>query len=168
MEMLGFYELRAETGLMDFMKLTSVASMLLGLLFSIIILLFIVVSILLIYSLLMISVETKTFQNGVLRLLGLDKYDGVNMILIQSFFYVIPAIILGFIVTIPCLAAIFGAMFKTQPEVEIPPIPTASATFHATLLGMLIPLVSSIIPIMKSLNMQLNESLTNTRSLSKG
>ena len=34
----------------------------LGLLFSIIVILFVVISILLIYSLLMISVETKTFE----------------------------------------------------------------------------------------------------------
>jgi len=64
------------------MKLSSAASLLLGLLFSIIIVLFVVVSILLIYSLLMISVETKTFETGVLRLLGLTKYDCIQMILI--------------------------------------------------------------------------------------
>jgi ABC-type antimicrobial peptide transport system permease subunit len=109
---LGFYELRADLALMQAMKLTAVASMLLGLLFSIIIILFVVVSILLIYSLLMISVETKTFENGVLRLLGLDKYDCISMILIQGFFYVIPAITLAYLGAIPALYGIFGAMFK--------------------------------------------------------
>jgi len=69
-------------GLIETMKLSSAASLLLGLLFSIIIVLFVVVSILLIYSLLMISVETKTFETGVLRLLGLTKYDCIQMILI--------------------------------------------------------------------------------------
>lgn len=93
------------------MKLSSAASLLLGLLFSIIIVLFVVVSVLLIYSLLMISVETKTFETGVLRLLGLTKYDCIQMILIQSFFYVIPAIILGYIGSIPALYGIFAVMF---------------------------------------------------------
>jgi ABC-type antimicrobial peptide transport system permease subunit len=64
------------------MQLTSVASLLLGLLFGIIVLLFVVISILLIYSLLMISVETKTFETGVLRLVGLSKANCISMILI--------------------------------------------------------------------------------------
>lgn len=64
------------------MKLTSVGSLLLGLLFGIIIILFVVVSVLLIYSLLMISVENKTFETGVLRLLGLSKANCIQMIII--------------------------------------------------------------------------------------
>jgi hypothetical protein len=48
-------------GLLETMKLTEVVSALLSLLFGVIIILFIVISILLIYSLLMISVETKEF-----------------------------------------------------------------------------------------------------------
>ena len=88
--------------------------MILGLLFSIIIMLFIVVSILLIYSLLMISVDTKNFETGVLRMLGISKYDTVQMILIQGFFYVIPAIILGYLTSIPALYFIFKAMFKAN------------------------------------------------------
>jgi ABC-type lipoprotein release transport system permease subunit len=49
--------------------------LLLGLIFGIIVFLFIVIAILLIYSLLMISVETKTFENGVLRMIGLSKFN---------------------------------------------------------------------------------------------
>lgn len=54
------------------MQLLSLGSLNLGLIFSIIVILFTVVSVLLIYSLLMISVETKSFENGVLRLVGLS------------------------------------------------------------------------------------------------
>ena len=68
--------------LLNIMQLTSVASLTLGLLFSIIVILFVVISVLLIYSLLMISVETKTFENGVLRMVGLSKSNCISMILI--------------------------------------------------------------------------------------
>lgn len=68
--------------LLETLKLTSVASLLLGLLFGIIVLLFVFISVLLIYSLLMISVETKTFENGVLRMIGLSKANCISMILI--------------------------------------------------------------------------------------
>jgi len=133
------------------MKLSSAASLLLGLLFSIIIVLFVVVSILLIYSLLMISVETKTFETGVLRLLGLTKYDCIQMILIQSFFYVVPAIILAYLASIPSLYGIFAAMFAKQPEIQVAPIPSAGATVKAVILGLTIPVMSAIIPIYKAL-----------------
>jgi hypothetical protein len=58
---LGFYQPRSYLGLLETMKFTEIASALLSLLFGVIIILFIVISILLIYSLLMISVETKEF-----------------------------------------------------------------------------------------------------------
>ena len=74
---LGFYDVRAFTGLLDTMKLTSAATLVIGILFSIIVALFVVISILLIYSLLMITVEKKTFENGVLRMLGLSKTECV-------------------------------------------------------------------------------------------
>jgi hypothetical protein len=52
-------------GLLEIMELLSYATLLLGLVFGIIVILFITISILLIYSLLMISVETKTFDTGI-------------------------------------------------------------------------------------------------------
>jgi hypothetical protein len=72
---LGFYQPIAYMGLLKTMQLLSLGSLNLGLIFSIIVILFTVVSVLLIYSLLMISVETKSFENGVLRLVGLSQGD---------------------------------------------------------------------------------------------
>ena len=106
-EALGFYQASASMTLLETMKLSSAASLLIGLLFGIIVILFVVISILLIYSLLMISVETKTFENGVLRMLGLSKVNCIFMILIQSIMFVIPSIILGYCASIPALAYIY-------------------------------------------------------------
>ena len=78
------------------MEVYSTAILFLGLIFDVIILLFIIVSVLLIYSLLMISVETKTFEIGVMRMIGLSKSGLIFMILIQSLLFVIPGIILAF------------------------------------------------------------------------
>ena len=58
------------------------AVMFLGLIFDIIILLFVILSVLLIYSLLSISVETKTFEFGVMRMIGLSKTGIINMIVL--------------------------------------------------------------------------------------
>lgn len=150
------------------MKLSSAGSLLLGLLFGIVIILFVVISVLLIYSLLMISVETKTFENGVLRLVGLSKSNCISMILIQSFMFVVPSIIAGYIAAIPALAFIFIYLFKGETSIDIAPIPSAGATIQALVLGLIIPMVSSILPIRSSMNKNLNESITNTRSMTKG
>lgn len=124
---LGFYEYRSEMSLMKSMKLSSAASLLLGLLFGIIVILFVVISILLIYSLLMISVETKTFENGVLRLVGLSKANCISMILIQSFMFVIPSIISAYVCSIPALWFVYRNLF-TDNNVNIAPIPEPGAT----------------------------------------
>lgn len=98
--------------LLSTMQLLSVATLLLGLVFGIIAILFIVISVLLIYSLLMISVETKTFENGVLRLIGLSQYNVVFMIGIQSILFVLPSIVLGYAASIPTLKYLYGFMFR--------------------------------------------------------
>lgn len=64
------------------MSTYSSAILFFGLIFDIIILLFIVISILLIYSLLMVSVESKTFEMGVMRMIGLSKNGIMIMIIV--------------------------------------------------------------------------------------
>ena len=68
---LGFYPIAINIFLLDQMESYSYASMLLGLVFEILLIIFIIVSCLLVYSLLMMSVETKTFDIAVMRLVGL-------------------------------------------------------------------------------------------------
>jgi ABC-type antimicrobial peptide transport system permease subunit len=128
------------------MKLTSAATLLIGILFGIIVALFVAISTLLIYSLLMITVEKKTFENGVLRMLGLSRTDCVQMILIQSFLYVFPSIAIAYVTAIPTLSSIHSVMFK-QESVSLSSLPSASATVDGVLLGLLIPTLGSVIPI---------------------
>lgn len=148
------------------MKTYSAASLLLGLLFGIIIMLFVVISVLLIYSLLMIAVETKTFQNGVMRMLGISKSNSILIVFIQSLCFVIPSILVGYLASIPALLYLFQFIFKGEPEVQVAPIPTGLATLQAVILGLLIPLVSSIVPIQTSMNKQISESISLERSKS--
>jgi ABC-type antimicrobial peptide transport system permease subunit len=88
------------------MELFSQAIMFLGLIFDMIVLLFIVLSVLLIYSLLLISVESKSFEYGVMRMQGLSKSGLIYMIVLQSVMFVLPSLLIGFAVSIPTLAAI--------------------------------------------------------------
>jgi ABC-type antimicrobial peptide transport system permease subunit len=64
------------------MQLYNFGLLFLGLVFNIVIILFIVISILLIYSLLMITTETKTFDIGVMRLIGLSSSGFIAMVFV--------------------------------------------------------------------------------------
>ena len=79
---LGFYPVRISLDVLKAMEIFSQAILFLGLIFDMIILLFIMLSILLIYSLLMISVESKTFEFGVMRMQGLSKTGLIYMIIL--------------------------------------------------------------------------------------
>ena len=65
---LGPYNIGTDMSLLFAMKDYSFAVLFIGLIFDVLLLIFIVVACLLIYSLLLISVETKTFEIGVMRL----------------------------------------------------------------------------------------------------
>lgn len=80
MEDLGFYNIYTDMPLLVDMSLFSYAVLLLGIVFDVIIILLIAISVLLIFSLLLVSVETKTFDQGVLRMVGINQNDCVSLI----------------------------------------------------------------------------------------
>lgn len=53
-----------------------------ALLFDVILLIFMVISMLLIHSLIMIKVETKSFETGIMRMVGVNKRDLILMMLV--------------------------------------------------------------------------------------
>ena len=141
------------------METLSQAILLLGLVLDIIVLLFIVLSVLLIFSLLMISVEAKTFEFGVMRMVGLSKTGIINMIILQSIMFVVPSLTLGFILSIPSLYGMYSTLFTEDMGIQNNPIPSNFAIMHALVVGLVIPLLSSIVPIQSALKKNLNESL---------
>jgi len=80
MKGLGFFEPQASMPLLTEMSALQYGVLLLGIVFDVVIILFVTISVLLIYSLLMVSVETKTFENGVLRMIGISTVDCISVI----------------------------------------------------------------------------------------
>lgn len=109
------------------MQRFSQAILMLGLIFDIIILLFIILSVLLIYSLLMISVEAKTFEFGVMRMTGLSKSGIVTMIVIQAFMFVLPSVIMGFGLSFWFLHMGYSAIFSADMGLDLTPVPSGFA-----------------------------------------
>ena len=81
MNYLGLFNIGTNLNLLHEMQSYSYAVLFIGLIFNVLLLIFIIISCLLIYSLLLISVETKSYEVGVMRLVGLTKRGFVGMIL---------------------------------------------------------------------------------------
>jgi ABC-type antimicrobial peptide transport system permease subunit len=110
--MLGFYPIDANLEILARMQGVNNAMLLLGLVFSIVLFVFMVISILLIYSLLMIGVETKTLETGIMRMVGTNKRGLIMMVGIQSAMFVIPAVGTAFILSFGFIAVFFKYVFK--------------------------------------------------------
>ena len=68
---LGIYSVTTNLELLKEMQGFQYQVMFIGLIFDVIVILFVIFSILLIYSFLLISVETKTLEIGIMRMVGL-------------------------------------------------------------------------------------------------
>ena len=133
------------------MQKYNLSILLFSLIFQIVILIFITISVLLIYSLLLVGVETKTMESGIMRMVGASKRGLVQMIFVQSLMFVVPAITLAFILCFPVLALCFKFIFQASLNGAFKPVPTWDAVILALSVGIFIPLISSILPIMKIL-----------------
>ena len=109
---LGFYQLDQKEYLLERMQTSEANILFIGLIFDIVLVMFVIVAVLLIYSLLMISVETKAHEIGIMRLVGLTKAGFVGMIFTQSACFVIPSLFAGFICSIPCIWFIYSFLFS--------------------------------------------------------
>ena len=100
---LGYFPITVEAYIMQDFKMAHLSVTFLQLVFNMVMLLLFMISVLLIYSLLMLSVESKSFELGVMRMVGLSKNNIMALVILQSFMFVIPSIIAGFIVSLTFL-----------------------------------------------------------------
>jgi len=111
----------------------------------------------------LLNTEQKTFEYGILRLLGSTKKGIICLILTESLFFIVPAIIIGFIFSVIALFFI-SKSFKENLNLEFPIYPPLESAIEALIIGSLIPLVSSLIPIRVALAKRLNLALDAFRS----
>jgi len=140
-------------------------SLFLGLILNIIIFILLFLSILLIYSLLMVSVETRTFQMGIMRMVGMQRRELVQLVLIQALSYSIPSIIFGLL-----LAKVGGILashyFLSLTGIPIDATLTTEALFFSVSLGLAIPMIASVVPISAALSKNLHDSIDSSHTSS--
>lgn len=106
----------------------------------------------------MLSVESKSFEFGVMRMVGLSKDSIIILVIMQSFLFVIPSVISGFATSFLFLQmAKYYAYQNLQMDFDA--IPSMFSICQALLLSTLIPLISSIMPIRVVLDRNLNDAL---------
>jgi ABC-type antimicrobial peptide transport system permease subunit len=99
-QFLGYYPIQVTSVILDKIQTLEMGILIVNLIFNLIKSLLIMISILIIFSLLMISIESKYFEIAVIRMVGLKKHGVIGLIICQSFLYVIPAISSAFGVSI--------------------------------------------------------------------
>jgi ABC-type antimicrobial peptide transport system permease subunit len=104
-EALGFFPVELKSPLLEDLADYSRYVMFVAIIFDLVAILLVIISVLLIYSLLVINVETKTFDIGVQRMVGLTRRGLILMVLIQGVLFVVPALVSAFLVSIPVLMA---------------------------------------------------------------
>lgn len=129
-----------------------------GLIFNLIKSLLVAISVLMIYSLLMLSIEAKSFDICVMRMVGQNKIGIVVMVVCQSFVYVFPSLLTAFAACIVVLDKLKN-FFENTYGVTIDRYPTLESSMVAIFVGSVIPLLSSVIPVQAALSRNLTDGL---------
>jgi len=152
------YPVSFDTPLIDTLSVVYYLRLFLDQLLLIIELFLVGVGMFLIYALLLSDVESKVYECGMLRALGMEQYTLVELLAIQSLLFSIPAIALGLLVS-------WLAFIPVQRELVSftnAPIPlglTAEAAGLATAIGFIMPLIALIGPIQSALSKTLRDAL---------
>ncbi|KAN0012321.1 hypothetical protein ACTFIU_007619 [Dictyostelium citrinum] len=136
----------------------------LGQLLNIIVFVFLLLSILLIYTTLMIDVDSMTFNNGVFRMLGARFGFIIELIVSKTLIFTIPSIVIGIIISQIFLVIIVDQLKSISNSADISKFLTVNSILYSILLGFLIPMVSLILPIRKALSFSLSQQLDSSRS----
>lgn len=167
-EALGFFNTASHPDLIVALEFYNYALMFIGLIFNVLLIIFVFVAILLVFSLLLISVESRAYEFGVMRLVGLTKLGFISIIITQAGMFVLPAVTAAFLASFPLVFEIYSTMIPTNLGYMPSVVLSTQAILNALLIGVLIPLLSSIVPIRRGLATNLPETLDTSRSKSKG
>ena len=160
---IGFNQIDADEPIVESLRASRFFALFLGLITNIILIMLTGLAVLLLYSLLMVNVETRTFEVGTMRMLGLTKAGVVQLFLIQAFLYAIPAYIFGMIVS-QVAFWLLAQVFEDATDVAISPYLSLGGILLATGLGLAVPVVAALAPIKTALDVSLVSALQVNRS----
>lgn len=163
---LGFAQVFVDMPVLRGLGGTEMVALFLGLILNVIIFILLFLSVVLIYSLLMISVETRTFEMGILRMIGMARPSLISLLLVQAFAYAIPAWIIGMLSALVVYAGA-ASVVTNITQAAIPKLLTGTGFAIATLMGFIVPVASSVLPIRSALGKNLQDSLDTKHNKTK-
>ena len=78
--------------------------------------------------------------------------------------FVVPSIIIGFILAFPTLDIIFQEIFLKKVGIEFDAVPTFAAIVQSLMVSIVIPILASVIPIRSATQKNLSDALDYSRS----
>lgn len=160
---LGFNQLSVEMPIVSFIQANSFFSLFLGLILSLLIFGLGFLCIVLIHSLLTVGIETRTFELGIMRMVGMTRWQLTGYVVTGALLFAIPAWALGLSIA-QLLFLLVQSSLQNTLGVKLSPLLTPDAIGYATLVGISMPLLSSISPIIEVLALDLPRALDTNRS----
>ncbi|KAF2070045.1 hypothetical protein CYY_008641 [Polysphondylium violaceum] len=138
-------------------------SMFLSLVLNVLVLILVILSTFLIYSLLMVDVDSKTYETGVLRMIGSSKKNLFCLMLFKALNYCVFSILFGLL---SAQLITYGVIdwFEKMTGQNIDSTLTGKAIWLSLSLGFIIPIISMIFPVRRALSNNLHDSLESNRS----
>jgi ABC-type antimicrobial peptide transport system permease subunit len=163
---LGFNQVDVSMPIVSYIQANRFFSLFLGLILSLIILGLGFLCIVLIHSLLTVGVETRTFELGIMRMVGMTRGMLSGYVVTGALLFAIPAWALGLIIAQLIFLGVVN-LLSSGLGVEIDQALTPDAIGYATLVGLFMPLLSTVYPIMSVLALDLPSALNTSRSKTK-
>lgn len=152
------YEARFETPVNDSLQLTIWLRYFLDNVFGAVIALIVAIGALLIYSLMLNDVEAKTYEYGMLRALGMPNRTLIQLLTSKSITYAIPGVALGllfaYLINIP-ISDMIAEFAAVEPRYSF----FATAIILGVCIGVLMPLLSNVVPVCRAMSKTLRDSL---------
>ena len=164
--LLGYDEVTITVPLLVYLQDQRFFISMLNLLLSLVVAVLGSISVFLIYSLLMVSVETKIFETGISRMIGFKKINVYATLILQGLSYSIPGVVFGLVAS--QIAFIFvGQYLNNLLQVTLTPRISSRGVLISFLLGFFIPIFASIIPVKKALSYNIHDALDQRQSTFK-
>lgn len=163
----GFTETDAEAPILATLEPRRFVTLYLGLVLDVLLITLFGLATLLIYSLLLVNAEAKTFEVAVRRMLGAGRPAIVLLLLTHAAMHALPAWVAGLLLA----QAGSGALFTYFGKIASMPIPTAltpSSVGIATLLAWLIPAIAVVGPVRSALQRNIHDALDMGRPAAGG
>ena len=154
---------------MEELRVNQFTGLYLGMVMDILIAILLGLSSVLIYSLMMINVQSRQFELAVRRMLGATKPQIIALLVAQAMSFAVPSVVLGLPVAHFITKELFIEFAKLS-GVDVASsgqVLSGSGIAYGLLLGLFIPVLGAIGPIRAALGMELREALDVTRSKTK-